>query len=102
MYHRLRNEQDTILIAGYQAEGTRGRDLDEGKPFVKIFGEDVPVRCAVAKMTSLSGHADRDELFAWMKNFKSRPKMVFTIHGEGKDLVLYSQAIRQRGEGLAL
>jgi metallo-beta-lactamase family protein len=96
MYHRLRNEQDTILIAGYQAEGTRGRDLDEGKPFIKIFGEDVPVRCAVAKMTSLSGHADREELFAWMKNFKSRPKMVFTIHGEGKDLAIYSQAIRQK------
>jgi metallo-beta-lactamase family protein len=96
MYHRLRNEQDTILIAGYQAEGTRGRDLDEGKPFIKIFGETVPVNCTVARMTSLSGHADREELFAWMNNFKSKPKMVFTVHGEGKDLALYAQAIRQR------
>jgi metallo-beta-lactamase family protein len=96
MYHRLRNECDTILIAGYQAEGTRGRDLADGKPFIKIFGEPVPVKCHVSNMTALSGHADREELFAWMKNFQSKPKMVFTVHGEGKDLSIYAQAIRDR------
>lgn len=96
MYHRLRNEKDTILIAGYQAEGTRGRDLADGKPFIKIFGEAVPVKCQVANMTSLSGHADREELFKWMKNFMSRPKMVFTVHGEGNNLVQYAKAIRER------
>lgn len=96
MYNRLKNERDTILIAGYQAEGTRGRDLVEGKPFIKIFGEQVPVKCRVAIMTSLSGHADRQELFAWMKNFTSKPKMVFTVHGEGRDLAMYGEAIRKQ------
>lgn len=96
MYNRLKNERDTILIAGYQAEGTRGRDLVEGKPFIKIFGEQVPVKCRVAIMTSLSGHADRQELFAWMKNFTSKPKMVFTVHGEGRDLAMYGEAIREQ------
>lgn len=96
MYHRLRNENDTILISGYQAEGTRGRDLAEGKPFIRIFGEQVPVKCNVANMTSLSGHADREELFAWMNNFKSKPKMTFTVHGEGSALAMYAQAIRDR------
>jgi metallo-beta-lactamase family protein len=96
MFRRLRNSQDTILVAGFQAEGTRGRDLVDGKPHIKIFGENVPVNCKVANMKSLSGHADREELFKWMKNFRTAPKMVFPIHGEGNDLVAYAQAIRDR------
>lgn len=96
LYHRLRNERDTILVAGYQAEGTRGRDLVDGKPFIKIFGEEVPVKCHVSNMSSLSGHADKNELFAWMGNFKSKPKMVFTVHGEGNNLVQYARAIREK------
>lgn len=95
MYHRLRNENDTILIAGYQAEGTRGRDLIDKKPFIKIFGEEVPVKCNIANMTSLSGHADRQELFNWMANFKEKPKMVFPVHGEGKNLSAYAAKIRE-------
>lgn len=96
LYHRLRNERDTVLISGYQAEGTRGRDLVDGKPFLKIFGEEVPVKCYIINMTSLSGHADRGELFSWMKNVQQKPKMVFTTHGEGENLILYAQAIREQ------
>ena len=96
LYNRLRNPQDTVLIAGYQAEGTRGRNLVDGEPTLTIFGEEVPVKCKVENMSTLSGHADKEELFQWMKNFKRSPKMTFAIHGEGKDLQLYSQAIRER------
>jgi metallo-beta-lactamase family protein len=93
---RLDNEQDTLLIPGFQAEGTRGRDLLEGKPTIRMFGIDVPVKCAVEKLTSMSGHADKEELFRWMKNFKHVPKHVFTVHGEGKDILAYAEAIKQR------
>lgn len=96
LYHRLPNEQDTLLIAGYQAEGTRGRDLVDGKPFVKIFGEQVPVKCHIENVSSLSGHADRQELFTWMQHFEEKPKLVFTVHGEGANLTAYAQAIRQK------
>ena len=96
LYHRLRNPQDTVLVSGYQAEGTRGRKLVDKEPFIRIFGEDVPVNCRVENMTTLSGHADREELFNWMKNFKRQPKIVFTIHGEGKNLEAYTHAIRDR------
>lgn len=95
LYHRLRNSQDTILVSGYQVEGTRGRKLVDKDPFIRIFGEDVPVNCRVENMTTLSGHADREELFNWMRNFKSPPKMVFTVHGEGKNIEAYTQAIRE-------
>jgi metallo-beta-lactamase family protein len=96
LYHRLKNNQDTVLISGYQAEGTRGRKLVDKVPSIKIFGEEVSVKCHVENMTSLSGHADRSELFQWMENFKTSPKITFTVHGEGKNLDVYADAIREK------
>ena len=96
MYHRLRNKQDTLLISGYQAIGTRGRRLVDKEPTIRIFGEEVPVNCRVENMTSFSGHADRDELFAWLTNFKEKPKLTFTVHGEEPTLSRYAEAIRDR------
>jgi metallo-beta-lactamase family protein len=96
LYHRLPNPQDTVIVAGYQAEGTRGRKLVDREPTIRIFGEEVPVKCKVENMTSLSGHADKEELFKWMKNFKESPKMVFTVHGEKSTLDAYSKAIKER------
>jgi metallo-beta-lactamase family protein len=96
MYHRLRKPNDTILIAGYQAEGTRGRNLLDGKPTIKIHGEEVPVKCKVEYMSALSGHADREELFRWMGNFSVKPKITFCTHGEGERLMHYAQNIREK------
>jgi metallo-beta-lactamase family protein len=94
MYHRLQREEDTLLIAGYQAEGTRGRRLLDGEKTIKIFGEEVPVKCHLEFIESMSGHADKGELFKWMQNFKESPKITFTTHGEGKNLHEYAQNIR--------
>jgi metallo-beta-lactamase family protein len=96
LYHRLPNPQDTVVVSGYQAEGTRGRKLVDKEPTIRIFGEEVPVRCTVENMTSLSGHADKEELFQWMANFKSAPKMIFTVHGEKKVLEAYGSEIKER------
>ncbi|MEQ8424970.1 MAG: MBL fold metallo-hydrolase, partial [Cyclobacteriaceae bacterium] len=82
LYHRLPNKNDTLLFAGYQAEGTRGRDILEGKTSVRIFGIDVPVKCTVKEIHGLSAHADQDELMQWISNFDSSPKMTFITHGE--------------------
>lgn len=96
MHHRLRNKQDTILVAGYQAEGTRGRQLVDQAPTIRIFGEEVPVLCRVHNMSALSGHADRSELFTWMKNFKDKPKLTFVVHGENPGMKKYADEIRSR------
>ncbi|MCX7638464.1 MAG: MBL fold metallo-hydrolase [Cyclobacteriaceae bacterium] len=96
LYHRLRRKEDTVLIAGYQAEGTRGRRLLDGEKTIKIFGEEVPVNCRVEYTSAMSGHADREELFRWMGQFQVKPKLTFTVHGEGNDLYAYADAIRQR------
>jgi metallo-beta-lactamase family protein len=95
LYNRLKREQDTLLIAGFQAEGTRGRKLLNGDKTIRIFGEDVPVRCHIEYISSMSGHADKDELFRWMGNFTSPPKITFTTHGEGADLHAYADNIRK-------
>lgn len=96
MYNRLSRENDTFLIAGYQAEGTRGRDLLEGSTTIKIYGEEVPVKCKVEFTSAMSGHADRGELFRWMENFKDKPKITFCVHGEGEKILKYAHEIKER------
>lgn len=94
LYHRLRNKQDTLVIAGYQAEGTRGRRIVDKESQIPIFGEAVPVNCRVENIKSFSGHADSRELFDWMKGFKDKPKMTFVVHGENPGMARYAQRIR--------
>lgn len=94
LYHRLRNKQDTVVISGYQAEGTRGRRLVDKESAIQIFGEAVPVNCRVENIASFSGHADADELMAWLGKFSERPKMTFVIHGENPGMARYAQRIR--------
>ena len=71
-----------MLFVGFQAEGTRGRRLLEGEDEIKIFGEMVPVRAQVRSISSLSAHADVDELTIWAAHAEQRPRLVFVTHGE--------------------
>lgn len=82
MFHRLRDPDTTFLIAGYQAAGTRGRDLIEGRESIKIFGQYVPVKAQVRVINGLSAHADRSELLQWASTISDQPKKVFITHGE--------------------
>lgn len=97
LYHRLPRENDTVLFAGFQAEGSRGRRILEGEPTIKIFGEDVPVKCQVRKIDGLSAHADQSELLRWLGNFKDRPKMTFITHGELDSATTLSRKIEALG-----
>lgn len=80
--HRLADPSTTVLFVGYQAGGTRGRRILDGEGEVKIFGEMVPVRARVAQITSLSAHADADELTIWLSRAATAPRRVFVTHGE--------------------
>ncbi|MFZ3119961.1 MAG: MBL fold metallo-hydrolase [Variovorax sp.] len=73
--------RNTILFAGFQAAGTRGAALVGGADAVKIHGEYVPVRAEVANLDTLSAHADRAQLLAWIGQLKA-PRRVFVTHGE--------------------
>ena len=72
----------TILLVGYQAEGTRGRQLQEGCHEIKFFGRYFPVKARVKSIESLSAHADQQDLLDWLSEIKNIPEEVFLIHGE--------------------
>ena len=80
--NRLPNERDTILFVGYQAEGSRGRLLLEGAKELKMFGQMVPVKAGIEYVSGFSGHADYNEIIAWLMGFNKEPEKVFLVHGE--------------------
>ncbi len=71
-----------IIIAGFQAEGTLGRTLVDGKKkYLKILGSEVNVAAKIHTLGALSAHADQSQLLQWAGNFKTRPRL-YLIHGE--------------------
>lgn len=78
---RLPDEKTTVLVAGFQAKGTRGRTLLEGAKTLRIHGRDIPVRAAIRQVDAFSGHADRAELGRWLAGMPE-PKLTFLVHGE--------------------
>jgi metallo-beta-lactamase family protein len=98
--HHLKNNigdpRNTILLTGYQAEYTLGRKIQEQRSEVPIFGEMMPLRAEVEMLDALSGHADREELLAWMKPIAGGLKKVFLVHGEPEQQAALVTAIRDR------
>ncbi len=88
--------RNSILFAGFQAAGTRGAAMVSGARTVKIHGQQVPVRAEVAQLDSLSAHADRNELLAWIGALPSAPRRVFVTHGEPVAADALRQAIEER------
>jgi metallo-beta-lactamase family protein len=86
--HHLRrlagDANNLIALVGYQAIGTRGRDLVEGKRTVRVHGQDVAVAAQVANLHGLSAHADRDEMFQWIEAQPKRPRAIYLTHGDPK------------------
>jgi metallo-beta-lactamase family protein len=80
--NRLPDERNTVLFIGYQAEGTRGRSIVDGKETVRMFGRDVPVRAHIETISGFSGHADYLEIMAWLAGFTRPPERTFIVHGE--------------------
>ena len=74
--------RNLVLFAGYQAMGTRGAAMVGGARKLRIHGEEFPIKAEVGQLTSASGHADADELLAWMGQLPAPPRRVFVTHGE--------------------
>jgi metallo-beta-lactamase family protein len=85
--------RNVILFAGFQAGGTHGAALVAGAQSIRIHGETFPVRAEVAQLSSISAHADADEILAWLRS-KPGPRGAFVTHGEAAA----SDALRQRIE----
>jgi metallo-beta-lactamase family protein len=89
----LPDARNTVLFAGFQAVGTRGRSLVDGATAVKIHGQTIPVHAKIAKIDSMSAHADSKEIMRWLHGFKAPPKKTFIVHGEPDAMAALRQTI---------
>jgi metallo-beta-lactamase family protein len=93
---RLPNPDTTVLLVGYQAEGTRGRLLQDGAKDVKMLGEVIPVRAKIKVLDGFSAHADQGEILRWLRTFKNAPLMTYVVHGEPPAASALAELIRER------
>lgn len=76
--------ETTVIITGYQAEGTRGRKLLEGAQEIKIYGQYYPVRATILQIEGLSAHGDQKDLINWLSALEGKPEKIFLVHGENE------------------
>ncbi len=93
--HNLPRRECSVLIPGFQAQGTLGRRLVDGAKRVRIFGEDIPVRATVHSVGGLSAHADQGALLDWAGAFSQPPKQTFVVHGESSAALALADTLRQ-------
>ena len=92
----LPDARNTVLFVGYQAAGTRGRRLVDGAKEVRIHGRDVSVQATVARIDSMSAHADRGEILRWLGTLGSAPRRLCLVHGEPAPMDALKTLIRER------
>ena len=88
--------ETTVLLAGFQAEGTRGRKLLEGASDVKIYGKEYPVEAEIINLEVLSAHADQKEMLDWMSEIENAPEKIFVVHGESEAAATFKEKIKER------
>lgn len=92
--HNLWRKGASIVIVGYQANGTTGRKIVDGARSVKIFGENIDVNAKVFTIGGFSAHADQNDLLTWVSNFRESKPRVFVIHGEQSSSEIFSEKLR--------
>ena len=92
--HSLPDPRNTVVLAGYQAVGTRGRQLADGATELKMMGRYVRVRARVVDLPTLSVHADSSELLEWVGLNGTTPEAVYVVHGEPSASASLAAAIR--------
>ena len=94
--HNIWDSRNTILFAGYQANGTLGRIIYDGADSVKIFGEQIDVKAETALLAGISGHADRAGLLSWISEFRQKPCQVFVNHGDHESCTEFARTVTER------
>lgn len=98
-HHLIRNitrRESTLLFVGYQAVGTLGRLILDGKQKVRIHGQHYPVRMKIEQILGFSAHADKSDLIRWLDHFRHPPRRVFLTHGEEKSILSLSRYLRSK------
>lgn len=95
LHHLLPQTRNSVLLTGYQAIGTRGRDLQQGVREVKTTGRYVPLRAEIVTLDDFSVHADSGELLAWLGELPETPETVHVVHGEPAAALALADGIRR-------
>jgi metallo-beta-lactamase family protein len=93
LMHRLPDPRNQVIFIGFQAPGTRGAIIKSGARSVRIFSQEVPIRCHIASLEQFSDHADTPELLRWLATFQKAPQTTFLVHGEPEAASLLQEAI---------
>jgi metallo-beta-lactamase family protein len=93
---RLGDARNCVILGGFQAEGTRGRALQDGAKTLNLYGQAVPVRAEIVEMGQLSAHAGKSELLRWLGGLQATPKQVYLTHGEPAAAQALQQAITEK------
>lgn len=91
----LPRQENSVILAGYQAVGTRGRDLLDGAQAIKIHGRYVPVRAEIVDVPTFSVHADASEIVDWLRQAPQAPQTCYIVHGEPKAAAALRDRIRR-------
>ena len=94
--NRLGDARNCVILGGFQAEGTRGRALQEGAKTLNLFGQVVPVHAEIVEMGQFSAHAGKSELLRWLTGLQVPPKQVYLTHGEPAAAQSLQQAIVEK------
>lgn len=94
--HNLWDPKNSVIIVGYQAEGSTGRKLVEGAKKVSLLGEEIKVEASIYSLQGFSAHADRSMLLNWIGHFKKFPKKIFLVHGEEKAITALKSEIENK------
>lgn len=97
--HHLRNQlykpQASLVVVGYQAEGTLGRRLVDGAKHVRIYGSEIDVKASVHTINGLSAHADQDDLLRWLEG--TGKAHAYLVHGEPPAMQAFAGVLAARG-----
>lgn len=89
----LPDKRNSVVLSGYQAVGTRGRQLAEGATKLKLRGQYVPVKAEIFRDEEFSVHGDRSDLLDWIRELDPRPRTVYCVHGEPEAADAFARAI---------
>jgi metallo-beta-lactamase family protein len=93
---RLPDARNAVILAGFQAQGTRGRALQEGAKTIHLFGQDVPVNAEIVELGQFSAHAGKSELLRWLTGLTTPPKQTYLTHGEPAAAQSLQSEIREK------
>jgi metallo-beta-lactamase family protein len=99
MHHlaqRLPDARNAVILAGFQAQGTRGRALQEGAKTVSLFGKQIPVCAEIVELGQFSAHAGKSELLRWLGALPAPPKQTYLTHGEPQAAQALQAAIQEK------